>query len=78
MPLFRLNAYLGVGRDVKAFLNLQAGATRGPIPGTEGRETNGANDRNANRNRGRPGNSKKNRAAKPKNDGPEQTPEYRE
>ncbi len=78
MPLFRLNAYLGVGRDVKVFLNLKAGATRGPIPGTENRETNGAKGRNANRKRGRPGNPKKNRAAKPKNDGPEQTPEYRE
>ncbi len=78
MPLFRLNAYLGVGRDVKVFLNLKAGATRGPIPGTEDKKTNRANARKANRKRGRPGNNRKNRAAKPKNGGPEQTPEQAE
>ena len=32
MPVFRLNKAFGVGRDAKAFLNLQGGLTRGVVP----------------------------------------------
>ena len=32
MPVFRLNRAFGVGRDAKAFLNMQGGLTRGVIP----------------------------------------------
>ncbi len=32
MPVFRLNRAFGVGRDVKAFLNMQGGLTRGVVP----------------------------------------------
>ena len=32
MPVFRLNRAFGVGRDAKAFLNMQVGLTRGVVP----------------------------------------------
>jgi Sulfotransferase domain len=32
LPVFRLNRAFGVGRDAKAFLNMQGGLTRGAIP----------------------------------------------
>ncbi len=32
LPVFRLNRTFGVGRDVKAFLNMQGGLTRGAVP----------------------------------------------
>ncbi len=83
MPLFRINAYLGLGRDVKAFLNLEGGITRGPLPGAEkpkeGRT--GKPGKQKNRKKDHPGKHKnRNRAGGPgsKNAGPEQTPEYAE
>ena len=72
MPLFRINAYLGLGRDVKAFLNLEAGVTRGPLPGAE-RPKKGRAGEQKNRKRDRPGRQKnrnKGGAAGSKNDGP--------
>ena len=80
MPLFRINAYLGLGRGVKAFLNLEAGVTRGPLPGAEGPKKGRAGEQK-NRKRDRPGRQKnrnKGGAAGSKTDGPEQTPEYNE
>ena len=35
MPVFRLNRAFSVGRDVKAFLNMQGGLTRGAVPDSE-------------------------------------------
>jgi hypothetical protein len=32
LPVFRLNRAFGVGRDAKAFLNMQGGLTRGAVP----------------------------------------------
>jgi hypothetical protein len=69
LPLFRLNAYFGVGRGVKAFLNLQAGVTRG------GTLDNADNLKGQTR-KGQT--QKKRRVRNAKNAGPEQTPEYAE
>jgi hypothetical protein len=84
LPLFRINAYLGLGRDVKAFLNLEGGITRGPLPDAEkpkeGRTGKpGKPGKQKNRKKDRPGKHKnRNRAGASgsKNAGPEQTPEY--
>jgi hypothetical protein len=38
LPVFRLNRAFGVGRDAKAFLNLQGGITRGVVPDLEHHE----------------------------------------
>ncbi len=38
MPVFRLNRAFGVGRDAKAFLNMQGGLTRGEVPNPEHHE----------------------------------------
>jgi Sulfotransferase domain len=35
LPVFRLNRAFGVWRDVKAFLNMQGGLTRGEVPASE-------------------------------------------
>jgi hypothetical protein len=32
LPVFKFSRALGVGRDAKAFLNMQGGLTRGPVP----------------------------------------------
>jgi hypothetical protein len=80
LPLFRINAYLGLGRDVKAFLNLEGGITRGPLPDAE-KPKKGRTGKQENRKKDRPGkhkNRNKAGATGSKNDGPEQTPEYAE
>jgi hypothetical protein len=81
LPLFRLNAYLGLGRGVKAFLNLEGGVTRGPLPDAEKpkKGRTGKPGKQKNRKKDRPGKHKnRNRAGGPgsKNDGSEQTPDY--
>ena len=64
LPVFRLSKYLGVGRGVKVFLNLEGGITRGSVP-------NPAEQQKA------PGNQKNGQAANGESSGLEQTPEYK-
>jgi hypothetical protein len=65
---------------MKAFLNLEGGITRGPLPDAENPKK-GQTGKQKNRKKDRPGKHKnRNRAGGPgsKNAGPEQTPEYAE
>ncbi len=68
---------------MKAFLNLEGGITRGPMPNAEDQKKGKTNSRSGNQKNaagnqknGRVGNSKKNQATNSKNNRLEQTPEY--
>ncbi len=52
MPIFRFNTYFGVGRGVKAFLNLDGGITRDPLPDAKNRKKSGAKNQNKVRDEG--------------------------
>ncbi|MBA4116624.1 MAG: hypothetical protein H0X71_09385, partial [Rubrobacter sp.] len=82
MPIYRFDKVLDLARNVKAFLSVEAGITRGAIPDANNQKRGTAGNPNSNQeknqNRARTGKRKKGRDGNKKNRGKGRTSEHDE
>ncbi len=82
MPIYRFDKVLDLARNVKAFLNVEAGITRGALPDAKNEKGGTADNPNSNQakdgDRARTGNRKKGREGDRGNRGKERTSEHGE